>query len=80
MAQIKNFVAKSPTGTERPHPTDVECGHKSFTDISGERFLQLDTYGSEERAIPGKISQSLQLNHAAAQNLKQIIDRFLAGL
>ncbi len=34
----------------------VTCGYRWF-DIAGRRILQLDTYGSDNRAIPGKVSR-----------------------
>lgn len=38
-------------------------------------FLQIDTYGSSNRQIPGKKSQSLQLDQTGACILYQIIKR-----
>jgi hypothetical protein len=37
--------------------------------------LQLDTYGSPERQIPGKTSQSIQLNAESAAELKRLIEK-----
>lgn len=50
----------------------VSCGWRVFS-ASGERILQLDTYGSEARKLPGKVSQSIQLDQAAAQRLMAIV-------
>jgi hypothetical protein len=52
----------------------VECGWRSFTS-NGERILQLDTYGSAERKLQGKTSQSIQLDEKAARQLAEILDR-----
>ncbi len=52
----------------------VDCGYTSF-EVSGERYLQLDTYGSSDRAIPGKTSQSIQLDERSAARLKELIER-----
>lgn len=57
----------------------VTCGYRWF-DVGGRRILQLDTYGSEERAIPGKVSQSLQLDEGVARELKALIERAFPGL
>ena len=38
-------------------------------DENGNKYLQIDTYGSEERAIPGKVSQSIQLSPKAIEQL-----------
>jgi hypothetical protein len=50
----------------------VEC---TFTVVTadGKKYLQLDTYGSAQRAIPGKKSQSLRFGPEALHQLKQII-------
>ena len=50
----------------------VECGYTIFED-RGVRYLQLDTFGSAERQIPGKTSQSIQLNAQAAAQLAELI-------
>ena len=39
----------------------------------GEKLLQLNTYGSEKRKIPGKLSQTLQLDRESAQELARVI-------
>jgi hypothetical protein len=46
----------------------------------GGCLLQLDTYGSDERQIPGKVSQSLQFDEHAAQELFSILRRAFPGL
>ncbi|WP_139285370.1 hypothetical protein [Acidovorax soli] len=50
----------------------VDCSY-TVVAIDGQKFLQLDTYGSVERAIPGKKSQSLRFSPEVVQQLKQII-------
>jgi hypothetical protein len=60
-------------GNERRHG-DVNCGYRWF-DVDGQRILQLDTYGSDERQIPGKVSQSIQLDEQGARDLLSIIRR-----
>jgi hypothetical protein len=52
----------------------VECGYSVF-EARGDRYLQLDTYGSRERQIPGKTSQSIQLNAQSAAQLKRLIEK-----
>jgi hypothetical protein len=52
----------------------VECGYTIFEE-GGSRYLQLDTYGSPDRQIPGKTSQSIQLNADAAGQLKKLIEK-----
>ncbi|WP_440579987.1 hypothetical protein [Streptomyces sp. PT19] len=45
---------------------------RTFT-VEGRRILQLDTYGSTERLIPDKISQSIQLDAESARELLKLI-------
>jgi hypothetical protein len=72
MATIKSFH-EQPSIAGRVHPTSAECGYRAF-DSGGRRFLQLDTYGSDDRAIPGKVSQSLQLDVESARQLTKILE------
>lgn len=53
--------------------TDVDCTYDIVTDVQGNKYLQLDTYGSAGRDIPGKKSQSIRLSPKAIQQLKNII-------
>lgn len=70
MAMISEFQTVT-SDVQRLHGP-VRCGYRHFT-IDGEVVLQLDTYGSDVRAIPDKISQSIQLNHESARELIRII-------
>jgi hypothetical protein len=59
---------------ERTTPHDeVECTYSIVFGDNGERFLQIDTYGSRERQMPGKKSQSIRFNPEAISQLRQII-------
>lgn len=42
-------------------------------ELDGEKYVQLDTYGSIHRENPEKISQSIQLDRATAQFLVNIL-------
>jgi hypothetical protein len=53
--------------------TNVDCTYDIVSDAQGIRYLQLDTYGSPGREIPGKKSQSIRLSPEAIQQLKNII-------
>ncbi len=52
----------------------VECGWTTFDD-TGSTYLQLDTYGTRGRQIPGKVSQSIQFDASSASALRRIIDQ-----
>lgn len=69
--QIKHVALQSHAAHK-----SVECTFDVVTDAHGVKFLQLDTYGSKERKIPGKKSQSLKFAPAAMAELKAIIRDF----
>ena len=41
----------------------------SVFEAEGRRYIQLDTYGSDEREHPEKVSQSIQFDRQAATQL-----------
>lgn len=44
----------------------------STAEVDGEKYVQIDTYGSKNRAMPNKVSQSLRLSKAAFDELVKI--------
>lgn len=46
-----------------------------FIGEDGERYFQVDTFGSEDRKIPNKVSQSLQIDRETAIELIEILKR-----
>ncbi len=46
----------------------------SVVRVDGEIYLQIDTYGSSERQMVGKKSQSIRLTKGAALDLASIIN------
>jgi len=54
-----------------PH-TEVECTYSIVEDDKG-RHLQIDTYGSTNRKIPGKKSQSIRFAPEAIEQLKVLL-------
>jgi 5-methylcytosine-specific restriction protein B len=71
MARVTSWFTT--TSSSRRHPTEVECGYQ-VVQAGGERLLQLSTYGSDERQSEKKVSQTLQLDAAAAEKLRSILD------
>jgi len=53
--------------------TEVECTY-AIVEVEGKKFLQIDTYGSSTRKMPGKKSQSLRFCQEAIKQLESIID------
>ena len=39
-----------------------------------ERYLQIDTFGSNQRKYPEKVSQSIRINKLIAKELKLILE------
>jgi hypothetical protein len=52
----------------------VECTYSVILDLQGRRCLQIDTYGSSGRKLPGKKSQSLRFTPEALAQLKSILE------
>ena len=74
MALVKN-ITHQPLERESKH-TDVECTFDVVTSADGHKCLQLDTYGSNQREIKGKKSQSLRLAPEAIAQLKNIFAKY----
>ena len=53
--------------------TETEGTYSVVTDGEGRRYLQIDTYGSAERKLAGKKSQSIRFSKEALQQLRQIM-------
>ncbi|MEP3233700.1 MAG: hypothetical protein ABJO30_12815, partial [Hyphomicrobiales bacterium] len=56
------------------HPTVVTCRYL-IDEIDGRKLLQLNTYGSEQREVPNKLSQTLQFDELAAKQLFNLLKR-----
>lgn len=71
MALIK-AIAHRPLRGSAPH-TVAECTYSIVVEQDGSRLLQIDTYGSHQRELTGKKSQSIRFTKAALSALKQIM-------
>ena len=74
MALISEFIELSPSERPRVHPTEVQCGWR-VERVENRLVLTLETYGSSDRMIPGKTSQSIQLTEESAAELVAILGR-----
>ncbi|MCE6968777.1 hypothetical protein [Cereibacter sphaeroides] len=54
------------------HPTRLTCRYM-VGEQDGVKLLQLNSYGSEDRAVPDKLSQTLQFDESSARQLFEII-------
>ncbi len=71
MAVVSYFVPMESVPTKR-HPTDVECSF-GVVESGDARLLQLNTYGSDKRERPNKLSQTIQLDEERAKELVNIL-------
>jgi hypothetical protein len=54
--------------------SETEATYSLVTDRDGQKYLQIDTYGSAERKIPGKTSQSIRLSKEALLHLVRVVE------
>ena len=55
--------------------SEVDCTYAIVEDDKRDKYLQIDTYGSATRKIPGKKSQSIRFSPDAIGQLKEILKR-----
>lgn len=67
MAVIKSFK-RGRRDNMSMHPTEV-VAMLYVHEQDGRRILQIDTHGSDEREIPDKVSQTIQLTEESAKAL-----------
>jgi hypothetical protein len=53
----------------QPHKTESICTFQTVSGLDGEVLLHIATYGSAERAMPGKASQQMQFTESGAGEL-----------
>lgn len=51
----------------------TECTYFIVHNKTNDKFLQLDTYGSADRELKGKLSQSIQFSPEAIKQLKELL-------
>lgn len=73
MALVNKFVQQN-LEKDSKH-TVVDCTY-TIIQSNGKKFLQIDTYGSNQRKIKGKKSQSIRFSEEAISQLKNIIEQF----
>ncbi len=70
MAIVRKLEAQQLEVEARHSETD--CTY-SIVNTPGGPYLQIDTYGSHQRRIPGKKSQSIRFAPEAVEQLKAIL-------
>jgi hypothetical protein len=72
MALIRSFERR-PMQRNSLHK-EIGATYTPF-EADGRVLLQIDTYGTEDRQMPGKKSQSIQLDRQGAEALVEILRR-----
>lgn len=55
--------------------TSVTATYTMFDTVDGEHYVQIDTYGKNDREIPGKASQSIQFDKESAKFLVDLLKK-----
>jgi len=71
MAIVRNFNQTAAHGG--PHPTETDAEWSIVSTASGEKLLQISTFGSDNRASQPKVSQTLQIDRSVAIHLVEAI-------
>ncbi|WP_182885589.1 hypothetical protein [Microbispora sp. H10885] len=77
MAKVRDFFEDKKRSDS--HPTVVDCGYQVVHTSEGV-FLQLSTYGSDQRQTQKKTSQTLQFDRDHAEQLLRVIMSTFPGL
>jgi hypothetical protein len=77
MAIVTRFYPVTKERVGRAKTT--ECGFSSVG-IDGTQYLLIESYGASDRAIPGKVSQSLHLDRERAVELKRLLEQQFPGI
>jgi len=77
MAIVTSFSHVTKDRVGRPKTTDCDFAK---VELDGNEYLLLETYGAADRAIPGKVSQSLHIDRQRAAELKRLLERQFPGI
>jgi len=75
MALVTTLVHEFKSTSHIHKPTD--CNYYIIDNGKGEKLLQIDTFGSSDREMPNKVSQSIQFSPSAIIQLKKILEQEL---
>ena len=56
------------------HASETKCKYM-VGETDGKKMIQLNSYGSKKRKIPGKLSQTLQFNEQTAKQLFEVLKK-----
>lgn len=72
MMALVRKLEKTTLKVEKVHG-EVECTYTAFQAEDGKRYFQVDTYGSPDRKLKGKKSQSIQFDEGTARELVALL-------
>jgi hypothetical protein len=73
MALIKGF--EQSTKDRNSVHRQAKAHYTVFDGPDGKRYFQIDTFGSADRQMPGKVSQAIQLDRESARTLVDLLQR-----
>ena len=74
MAQINLDTIKRIDKDRNSVHTKVHATYTVF-EIDGEKYFRIDTYGKNEREMPEKISQTIQLDKESAKFIVELLKK-----
>lgn len=78
MARVRSL--EKGAGNARMHPTEVDCHYQVLDGSDGRRYVQLTTFGSDQRKSGPKSSQTFQFDEAGAEALIGILETAFPSL
>lgn len=72
MARIRSIEKINTSG--RLHRSDVDCTYQNVFGKDGTKYVQLTTYGPDQRKSAPKSSQTIHLDKEMALKLAQILN------
>lgn len=76
MATIRKLKLYQPDRLSKQSEADASI---ILAEFDGERFIQLDSYGSKDRQLVGKRSQSMRLSKEAFEQLVELGTAYFKG-
>ncbi len=76
MATIRTLKLHQPDRLSKQTEADASI---ILADFDGEKFVQIDSYGSKERQLVGKRSQSMRLSREAFEQLVELGNAHFKG-
>lgn len=80
MVLITDFTKTPSNGGTTRSRTQSSCGYRQVELADGTSVVQLETYGSTERKLTGKASQSIEIDRERAAALIDILHKAFPGI